>query len=170
MTALSAFRLPNIDVPDLDRPELRLPDALAKVDLPAVDLPQIDLRGALSDAAAAVHLGGRRRRPRWPFAIGGLIVAGVAGWTIMQNQQVRTSLRDMANSIRERISAMRSTAFDLSTIDDADPIAFPAAETKPIAPDPWTDGENVDTPDYPDGLGSNNGDGMPIKEESESRA
>ena len=156
MTAISDFRLPDTLA------KVNLP----KVDLPTVDMPKIDLGRALSDAADAAHLGGRSRRSRWPFAVAGLIVAGVAGWAIMNSQQLRSSLREIANSARERISAMRSNPYDLSSIDRDDPIAFPAAETKPIAPEPWTDGETIAAPDYPDGLGSNNDDGIPALEKS----
>ena len=109
------------------------------------------------------------QRPRWPLAVGGLIVAGLAGWAILSNEALRARLASGAGAIRERISAVRSNRYDRLDIDRDDPIAFPAAETAPIEAAPYTDSATIDATGYPAGLGSNNGDGTPAFEETGSR-
>jgi len=150
MTALPTLRLPDIDLP--------------KVDLPKVDLPNL----ALPDAITNFELR-PRRRPRWPFAVGALVAMGLAGWTIWSNHELRARLAGLVTSAREQIATMRSSRDDRSPMVGEDPIAFPAAETRPIQDDPLTDVAIGDAPDYPSGLGSNNGDGIPAFEESTSR-
>lgn len=169
MAAIPAVRIPDIDTSRLDRPKIGLPDAIAKLELPTIDMPHVDLAGALPDAATAAGLRRPAQRARWPFAIGALIVAGAAGWGLMKNPQLRTRLRELADSVRERISSMRSAAFSQAS-DRAEPIAFPAADTRAIPPDPWGVSEHIDTPDYPDGLGSGKEDPIPAHQEIKSRS
>lgn len=154
MAALSEIQLPTVDLP--------------KVEVPAFDVPDVDLGATLSAAAEAVGLRQPARRSRWLFAVGALIVAAAASWGAMRNPQIRARFQQLLQSTRERVSAMRPNAFDLDVGDPADPIAFPAAETKPIAPDRWNDAEDSGTPDYPDGLGSEAGDADTSREESKS--
>lgn len=152
MAALPAVRVPEIDVPTLDRPNLEIPEAIKRMSLPAIDMPDVDVSRALTDVAVATGLR-PARRSRLPVAVVGLVVAAAAAWAVMNSQQLRTRLAEFATAARDRVSSMRSTDWD-----QADPIAFPAAETKPIRPEPWEQVEGVGAPDYPEGLGSNNGD------------
>ena len=154
MATVSDIKLPNV--------------GLHKMEVPAFDVSNIDLSSTVSEAAEAVGLRRPARRSRWLFALGGLIVAAAAGWGLLRSPQVRAKSQHVLDSIRERISAMRPNAFDLDVGDPADPIAFPAADTKPIAPDRWNDTEDLATPDYPEGLGSDSGDARPARKESKS--
>src|SRR5664279_3093987 len=88
----------GIHLPDVD-----IPRAISKVDWPQVDLSSIDVGKAVRGAAAAAHIGRRRHRPRWPLAIGGLIVAALASWVILKNDALRTRLADAVGTIRDRI-------------------------------------------------------------------
>jgi hypothetical protein len=158
-----------IALKDIRQPEVHLPgpDAVSRFDWPKVDLSSVDVGKSVADAASAVHIG-RASRPRWPLAVGGLIVAGLAGWAIMSNAALRARLARGVAAIREQVSAMRSGRYaDGQKIDAENPIAFAAAETKPIEDSPFTD-ETTSEPDYPPGLGSNNGDGLPAFEETRS--
>ena len=64
-------------------PDITIPSAISKVDWPLLDLSSIDVGKAVRGAAAAAHIGRRRHRPRWPLAIGGLIVAALASWALL---------------------------------------------------------------------------------------
>ncbi len=160
MATLSAPQVPNIDLPKFERPRLQPPEAISNLDLEAT----------VSGAAETVGLRRPARRSRWIFAGGGLVLAAAAAWGLLRSPQVRARSQQLLRSFRERIATLRPNAFDLDVGDAADPIAFPAAETKPIAPDRWNDAEDLATPDYPDGLGSDAGDDSPTREKSQSRA
>jgi hypothetical protein len=154
-------------MPELSVKEIRLPDVdLPRLEWPKVDLSSVDVGKAIAGAAAAAHIGRRARRPRWPLVVGGLIVAGLAGWAILSNEALRARLASGAGAIRERISAVRSKRYDQLEIDRAHPIAFNAAETAPIEAGQYTDNTTIDATGYPAGLGSNNGDGAPAFEET----
>jgi hypothetical protein len=127
--ALPNFDVPNIDLPNIEPPRLDVPEAIA---------------GAL-DAA------GIRRRSPWrrrPLALAGIVAAALAGWAILNNEAIRARLNESIGSIRQWISTMRSPVSDL------EPVAFPAAETKPIEPGPMAEYETPEVADYPPGLGS----------------
>jgi hypothetical protein len=173
------IRLPELHLPEIKRdeiarslseislPEVDLGKSVPKFELPRIALPSVDVGKALAGAAAAAHIGRPARRARWPLAIGGLIVAGLAAWAVFTNEALRAWLAQGAGAIRERVAAMRSNRDDM---DRDDPIAFPAAETAPIEGSPMTDTGMTDTTGYPAGLGSNNGDGTPAFEETASRS
>jgi hypothetical protein len=161
--ALSEIRRPDVDLTKLERPKIELPDKISRFEWPSVDVGK-----AMAGAAAAAHIGRRARRPRWPIAVGGLIVAGLAAWAILTNETVRTRLAAAANGLRERIATMRSTDDDRLETESGDPIAFDAAQTSPIDSPPYSE-STVDATGYPEGLGSNNGDGIPAFEESGTR-
>jgi len=157
MAAVSQIKLPAVELPNVEVPAF---------DVPAFDVPDVDLGATVSAAAEAVGLRQPPRRSRWLFAGGAVVVAAAAVWSALRSPQVRARLQQLLQSTRERISAMRPNAFDLDVGDPADPIAFPAAETKPITPDRWNEHEDTSTPDYPDGLGSNADDADASREES----
>ena len=126
-----------------------------------------DIGKAVAGAAAAAGIG-RRSRPRWPFAVGGLILAGVATAAILSNETIRAKIAAGFEALRERVSTMRSTDYDRLDFDQDEPIAFDAAPTAPISdPSPFNEGSTADaTAEYPSGLGSNgHEDGIPAFEE-----
>lgn len=121
-------------------------------------------------AAAAAHIGGHSRRPRWPLAVAGLVVAGLAGWAILSQEAQRARLTRGARAIRERISAIRSDLQGRPEVHPGHAIAFSAADSAPIDTSPFTDGSTVEGTGYPAALGSNGGDGTPVTVEVSSPA
>lgn len=144
-------------------------DAVSRFEWPTVDLSSVDMGKTMAGAAAAARIGPRAQRSRWPLAVGGLFVAGVASWVILSNEVLRARLARGARAIRERVAAMRVSWSDRLDTDRANPIAFPAAETAPIESSTFRDNPTSDPTDYPAGLGSTNGDGIPDFAEVGSR-
>lgn len=168
--SLSEMHLPDVDVTKLERPRIELPDAISRFEWPRIDLSSVDLGKAIAGAAAAVHIGSRARRPRWPLAVGGLIVAGFATWAILTNETVRGRLASGASAVRERLASMRADADDGLDIDVDGPIAFNAAETAPMEVPPYIDGStDAAGTDYPEGLGIDRDNGIPAFEEAGNR-
>jgi hypothetical protein len=158
--SLSEIRLPEADLSKIQVPSLDMPDAVTRFEWPRIDLPK-----ALAGAAAAVNIGRRAQRPRWPLAVGGLIVAGTIA-AVLSNEGVRSRLANAINGLRQRVMAMRSSRDDILDVDVDDPIAFDAAETAAIEPPPFTETTGFDATGYPDRLGARNGDGIPAFEET----
>ena len=163
--ALSEIHLPDTDLSKLQRPKVELPDAVAKFEWPRIDLSSVDVPKALAGAAAAVNIGRRARRPRWPLAVGGLIVAG-AVVAALSNEGIRARLAKAVSGVRDRLMTMRDGDDEILEIDVDDPIAFDAAETAAIEPPPFTETTSFEATAYPDGLGAENGDRLPAFEES----
>jgi hypothetical protein len=172
--------MPELPVKETRMPELHLPEisrkdimrTLSEMRMPEVDLPDVDLGKAVAGAAAAAHIG-RRSRRRWPFAVTGLIVAGVATAAVLSNETLRAKISSGIDALRERFNAMRSSGYDELDIDRDDPVAFDAAQTAQIGDvTPYSEGSPLDTTaDYPSGLGSNgHEDGIPAFEESTARS
>ena len=93
----SELHLPEIKREEIVRAlsEIRMPD----IDLPRIERPTIDVSGrsvgrAMTALAVALRLAPRARRPRWPLAVGALIVAGVATAAILSNATVRARLAE----------------------------------------------------------------------------
>jgi hypothetical protein len=170
VATIPALQTPTLELPKLERPKFQVPEAISRMELPAFDPPNFDLESTVSGAAEMVGLRRPARRSRRFFAVGGLILAAAAGWGLLRSPQARARSQQILRSIRERVSSMRPNAWDLDVGDRADPVAFPAAETKPIPPDRWNESEDLATPDYPDGLGSDTGDTTPAREARKSRA
>jgi hypothetical protein len=170
-------RLSELHLPEISRDDIvrslsdRMPDVdLSNLELPKFDLPSVDLGKALAGAAAAAHIGGRSRRPRWPLAVGGLILAGLATAALLKNQTLRDRLTNAVDTLRGRLMAMRADADDQLEMDSDDTIAFSAAETAPIAPLPHADGVTSDVTGYPDGLGAEtHTNGSPTPEAAAAR-
>src|SRR5258705_13030105 len=92
--SLSEIRLPEADLSKIQVPSLDLPDAVTRFEWPRIDVPK-----ALAGVAAAVNIGRRAPRPRWPLAVGGLIVAGTIA-AVLSNEGVRTRLANAINGLR----------------------------------------------------------------------
>jgi hypothetical protein len=166
--SLSEMRLPDVDLTRLERPKFELPDAVSSFVWPRFDLSSVDLRKAVAGVAAAAHIGRRSRPSRWPLAVGGLLVAGVATLAILSNEARRARLTSGASAVRNRLMSMRSGPDQLEVDPDA-AIAFDAAETAPIEAPPYSDGTMIDATGYPEGLGVDRDNGSPALEEAGSR-
>jgi hypothetical protein len=167
-------RMPELHLPEIDRAEITR--SLSEMHMPEFDLPKID-RPKMPDRMANVDLGKavaglvamtpfrpKRSRPRWPVAVGGLIVAGVAA-AVLSNRAIRDRIARAFDALRARVTAMRRD--DMLQIDADDPVAFTEAETAPIDPMPYADGTTADVTGYPDGLGADaHVNGAPKLEES----
>jgi hypothetical protein len=165
--SLSEMHLPDTDLSKIQRPKIEMPDAVTKFEWPRVDLSSIDVPKALAGAAAAANIGRRSRRPRWPVAVGGLIVVGAVA-AVLSNEGVRSRLANAVASLRERLMSMGARDAEYLDVDRDDPVAFDVAETLEIEPPPYSDTTTFDATGYPDGLGANNGDDIPAFEESGS--
>ena len=142
---------PNISLPGTgrSRPEIRMPD----LDLPRFEPPDINVATAISDAASALPIGRRPRRGPRRLAAVGLIAAGLAGWALLTNEDLRARLAAAIASVRERAASWLSTV--RGEVAAETPVAFTAAETEPITESPFAPDTDRGTPDYPTGLGSN---------------
>jgi hypothetical protein len=180
--SVKEIRLPELHLPEIKRddivrslseislPEVDLAKAAPKFEWPRIDLPSVDVGKAIAGAAAAAPFGRRAPRSRWPLAIAGLVVAALAGWAIWTNEALRSRVAQGTSAIRTQFAMMRSNRYDRLDSDRDEPIAFPAAETAPIEDSPLSESGTSGATDYPAGLGSNNGDGMPALEETGSRS
>ncbi len=79
--------------------------------------------------------------------IGAGIVVAVAGWAAMNSATVRDRLSQAKSWITERVADMRSGEYE-------EPVAFTAAETKPIEDSIDAVVSDPMSPDYPDGFGA----------------
>jgi hypothetical protein len=152
--ALSEIRLPDLDLPRIERP--------------SIDLPGRFLGRAVTALAVALRLAPRARRPRWPLAVGGLIVAGLATAAILSNATVRARLSSGATTLRERVSAMRPGGDATHEVGADEAIAFDAAETATVEAPPFADATPIDATGYPAGLGADR-DGAHVPEEARAR-
>jgi len=152
--SLSEMRLPEFDMPKIERP--KLPDRMSKA----------DFGKAVAGVVAMTPFRPKPARPRWPLAVGGLIVAGVATVAVLSNRSIRARITAVIDALRERLASMR--ADDDSLDIDGDPVAFTAADTAPIEPVPYADGTTAEVTGYPDGLGAEGhlNNGAPTLEES----
>src|SRR6185295_4027064 len=98
---------------------------LSKVEMPKVDLSKVDVGRAMSDAAIAVGIS-KPRPSRWPFALGAILVVTAAGLAVMNASMIQERIAQARRWIAERMSEMRAGGLE------AEPVAFTAAETKPI--------------------------------------
>jgi hypothetical protein len=155
----------ELPIKDVRLQDLRLPEINTKRDLPSFNVPD-GVGAGVADVATALHLPGRRRGSRLPLAIGGVIVASLAGWAIANttvHARLATAVGGMREWLMERWSGWRGAV----DAEDASPVAFQAAETAPIRPAPFGNAAITDdAPDYPDGLGTGHGDDVRALEET----
>lgn len=134
--------------PTLEMPEVELPKFdLSKIDLSKIEMPKVDVGKAVSDAAIAVGLA-KPRRSRWPFVLGAGVLVAVAGWTVMNSAAIRERLSRAKAWISDQVGAMQAEDID------QDPVAFTAAETKPLQEPIHAPVSDSTTADYPEGLGT----------------
>jgi hypothetical protein len=167
--SLSDIRLPEVDLSKLERPKIVLPKAVSNFEWPKFDVSSTDIRRAVESIAVAAHLRRRPRQSRWPLAVGGLLVAGVATVAILRNEANRARLASGASAVRNRLTSMRSNESDKLEIDADETIAFDAAETAPIETPPYADPTMIEATGYPEGLGADRDNGSPALEEAGSR-
>jgi hypothetical protein len=157
--ALSEIRMPEIDLPKIDLPKIERPD---------VDLSARSFGRVATGIAVALGLVTRPRRSRWPLAVGGLIVAGLAAVAVLSNTAVRTRLSEASSAARDRVGAMRAGS-DALDVGPDDAIAFDAAETAEIETSPFAEASTVDATGYPTGLGADHQNGGHVPEEAAAR-
>jgi hypothetical protein len=166
--ALSDIRIPDVKMPDVKMPDVKMPEVdLSKIERPNVDQASKSLGRLAAAAAVALHLAPRARRPRWPLAVGGLIVAGIAV-AALSNEAVRARLSAGATAVRERVTAMRQGGDQTLDVGPDDAIAFDAADTAKIEGSPFTDATPIDATGYPAGLGADQ-NGNHAREEAHAR-
>lgn len=156
--ALSDIRMPDVKMPEVD---------LSRIERPNVDQATQSLGRLATAAAVALHLVPRARRPRWPLAIGGLVVAGIAV-AVLSNEAVRARLSAGAAAVRERVTTMRAAADDSLDVGPDDAVAFDAAPTAEIEASPFTDATLIEATGYPAGLGADQ-NGNQAREEAHAR-
>lgn len=153
----SAVKLPDVDRPSIDLPEVDLSKLdlskldLSRFDLPKLDMPDLeaskaDLAKAVAGAAVAVGLA-QPKRSRWPFVLGAGIAVAVGAWSLINLDAIRERLRRWGATIQERVSEMTAAS------DYQDPVAFTAAEPKPIEDEPNVGAFMPADDDYPKGFG-----------------
>jgi hypothetical protein len=150
---MTELTLKEIRPSDLHLPEIKRDDivrTLSQIELPDA-VKNLDIGGAIADAAATVGRRGRRSPSRWPVAIAGLAIAGVASWAVLSNRSIRDRITSALDGIREWIGTMRSEAVDA---DAEDAVAFTAAETAEMQPPAFADPLTIDASEYPAGLGT----------------
>jgi hypothetical protein len=147
-------------IANLRRPDVHLPEIdVSSVDLSNLSLPKVDgptvegIQAAVRDVATNVGLV-ERRRARWPFVVGAAVVAAGVGLAVMNSAALRERIERARASLMERIESMRSEESMRSDGRPEEPLAFTAAEPKPIEEPPYDMGSNPPTDDYPEGLGS----------------
>jgi hypothetical protein len=155
-------RRPAVKLPDVDRPSITMPEVdlsklnlskldlpkvdLAKLDMPDLDKPKADLAKAIAGAAVAVGVA-QPKRSRWPLVLGAGIAVAVGAWSLMNLDAIRERLSRWGATIQERVSEMTAGSHY------QDPVAFPAAEPKPIEDEPNV-GDFMPADDgYPKGFG-----------------
>ena len=165
----------ELHLPEIKREEIvralseKMPDIdLTRIERPNVDLAARSLSRAATAIAVALRLAPRPRRSRWPLAIGGVIVAGIATAAVLSNAAVRARLSSGATAVRERLSAMRPGADATLEVDADETTAFDAAETAQIGSAPFTDATTIDATGYPAGLGADH-NGSQVPEEAAAR-
>ncbi len=177
--SIKEIRLPELHLPEISRDDIRrslseihLPEVdLSSMERPRIDLPSIDVGKAIAGVTAAVHLTRPARRSRWQPVLGALIVAGLAGWAVLSNAALRERIGKVLEGLRQRIHSMRSGSDEWLEVGADRPVAFQAAETKPVVESTYGDagaganGTNGSAA-YPDGLGIGASDGIPAFEES----
>jgi hypothetical protein len=157
-------------------PELHLPDSVTNFEFPKFEMPSVDVgkavkdaksavgdaASAVSDAASNVHIGRPQRRSRLPFAVVGLVAAGLIGWIVFSQETIRARLAAGSRALRVQMAAVRE-GIARGKADHDDAVAFTASETAPMVTSPLDDTPGYGS-DYPSGLGSNNGDeDLPLK-------
>jgi hypothetical protein len=165
----------ELHLPEIKRDEIvrALSEGMPDIDLTRIERPNVDLAArslgrAVTAIAAALHIAPRARRSRWPMAIGGLIIAGVATAAVLSNAKVRARLSSGATAIRERAAAMRPGDDATLEIDQDETTAFTAAETAQVGSSPFTDATAIDATGYPAGLGADH-NGSQVPEEAATR-
>lgn len=179
--------MPSLSLPDVHFPELHLPDMnrddinralgdarkelgdvrreldqmrkdieMPKVDLPKVDLSKMEMPKAVTKAAVSAGLM-KKKSSRLPFALGAVVTVAVVGFALANTSSLMARVRELVQSLRERVSGDQT--------DASDPYAFDAASTMPVRSSSFSDelptaGSPFDGPsDLPVGLGSDGSNG-----------
>jgi hypothetical protein len=152
--ALSEIRMPEIDLPRIERPD--------------VDLSARSFGRVATAIAVALGLVTRPRRSRWPLAVGGVVIAGLATVAVLSNTAVRARLSGATSAVRDRVGAMRA-GDDALEVGHDDVVAFDAAATAEIEAPTFAEASTIDATGYPTGLGADHQNGGHVPEEAAAR-
>ncbi|MEO7118599.1 MAG: hypothetical protein ABIZ34_06475 [Candidatus Limnocylindrales bacterium] len=149
---LSRFELPKMELPKMELPKVDL----SKVEMPDLSVPSQKIGDVFNQAATMVGL--RRRQPqrsRLPLAVTAAVVGTVAGVVILSNAMIRDRIRAAIDTVRDRISTMRSGNEDQGLLGDGEPVGASASATSPMAASPYTNGVAGEASAYATGMGAN---------------
>ena len=132
--AFSEIRMPDVDLTKIDLTRIELPKAaqaqiaksradLANIDIPkaiaAMDVPKavsnLELPKAVSGPLIAAGIVRAPKRRRWPYALLGVIVAGIVATFIVKQASGRMRMGEAERAARERADAI--TDGDGATFD-----------------------------------------------------
>lgn len=172
--SLSGVRVPEVDVARARR---------ASVKIPAVSLSSADIGKLVAAGAAVVRLirpapsraswltgsfrrrsrspitrivQPRRRRSRWPFAVGGILVVMLGAWAILRRPAVRRRIDEAARDARARFDELR-TGNKAMEVHEPVPLAsteMTAGETEGIATATDDAGLGATASEQPDAVGA----------------
>ncbi len=162
------FEMPRVDVTSVEMPRVDI-DKVADGARQGAKQVADSAKQTAKDASKQVAKGAReaaesaglvkRRVPRMPFVLAGIVTLGLVTWALINTPGVKVRLRDGAQRARERM-AERRTAWDL----DDDTRAFDAAKTAGVKPSTYSDSiDSADSPfteppaPLPEGLGTEGG-------------
>lgn len=176
--SLSGMRLPEVDLAKARR---------ASIKIPAIRLSSSDVGRLLAVGAAVMRLvrpapsrtswltgrfgrrsrspvarivQQRRRRSRWPIALGGIVVVVLAALAILRRPAVRQRIDEAARDARARIDDLRN---DNRAMEVHAPVALAssdltAGEIEGVATPTEDAGPVAGTSEHPDELGTSAGD------------
>ena len=84
--------LSEIHVPEIDLSKVELPDGVSKAGRAGFERSSRSIGKGIAALLVATRLRPPPRTARWPFAVGGLIIVGVATAAILSNAAVRARL------------------------------------------------------------------------------
>lgn len=137
---------------DIELPKVDMP----KVDMKKMDFSKLEMPRAVTNAAVSAGLM-KKKQSRLPFALGAVVTVAVVGFALANTSSLLTRVRELVQSLRERMTNDRT--------DASDPYAFDAASTLPVQSSSFSDQlSSSDSPfdgpsDLPIGLGSDGSNG-----------
>jgi hypothetical protein len=156
------FEAPQIDFSKIDLSKLEMPnvDVAKEVRDAGKDLRDAGKHLAKNARSAAQDAGLVKRPSRLPFVIAGAVTLGLVGWALANSPSVKARLQQAIRQAQAKMAEQRAQW----GMDEAEPYAFDAANTKTVESSAFADSTTdrnspfAEPPsDLPDGLGKTNG-------------